>query len=645
MNILQQEDMIKGLPDDALMQEAQAPSGQVPQFLVVSEIQRRSDMRKRYQEQQQPQGTVAEQIVGQAQQGIAAMQPQAGPMPPQAMPPQGMPPQGMPPQMPPQQMFSGGIIRLSNGGSTGMPGEGALVGVMEELKRRARILSRTAGESFDAIYERLVQQAQLNNPNYSMIAPSGFGFEAPELPEGAGSNLSGVYQPSRDSQIEQLSEIDMGMPSREQRTAADKARVASIREGIAPLGSYGLSPEDFAEQRGRYTLPEGAGGNLSGVAQSGSEMQRGTGIPEYGGLQGDYSFLSDIGDSIAAGYRQTPFAQYSAEAQQKIRDAYNENGIGAVIGQTARSLALGIPALAETAYEGLSPVVSIADTLTSEAGKALDQFVTGDASDPLTLGQIFGTTPRKPQSQALNDASVQGKESSLEEVTVTGKRKPENQLPEDLQLAFDSLRTTSGSDASAKGVITPQVDPSLDLSDLIEDAKRMTRANALMQLGAGIAAGDLSQGLSRAGVAAAQGDQREKAIAIRERMATYQAGREDLAREAASEEKRLDRESLNLYRSGQLTLARQRMEAEISKAERVSAGQLLNFASDIAEEIVGETVLSGDREAKVKAIVNELLRQYAPLVGLDPQTVPLVKDGADRSGQTTGRPPLSDFLN
>ena len=45
MNILQQEDAVKGLPDDALMQEAQAPSGRMPQFLVVS-IQRRADMRE-----------------------------------------------------------------------------------------------------------------------------------------------------------------------------------------------------------------------------------------------------------------------------------------------------------------------------------------------------------------------------------------------------------------------------------------------------------------------------------------------------------------------------------------------------------------------------------------------------------------------
>jgi hypothetical protein len=97
MNILEIEDIIKGLPDQSLMQEAQAPSGQMPQFLVVSEIQRRADMRKRFQNQQQemPQGTIADQIL---QSGIMAMgnrQPIQS-MPPQGMP-QGMPPQGMPP--------------------------------------------------------------------------------------------------------------------------------------------------------------------------------------------------------------------------------------------------------------------------------------------------------------------------------------------------------------------------------------------------------------------------------------------------------------------------------------------------------------------------------------------------------------------
>jgi hypothetical protein len=128
VNILEIEDMVKGLPDQALQKEAQRPTGQVPQFLVVSEIQRRSDMRKRFSERQ-PQGTVKDQIV---QQGIAAMSPptpemQAAMM---SMPqqqaamagvpapmPQPMPP-GMPMQPPPMGMYDGGVVEMSNGGMT-----------------------------------------------------------------------------------------------------------------------------------------------------------------------------------------------------------------------------------------------------------------------------------------------------------------------------------------------------------------------------------------------------------------------------------------------------------------------------------------------------------------------------------------------
>ncbi len=126
--------MVKGLPDQALQKEARQPTGQVPQFLVVSEIQRRGDMRQRFQKRQENQGTVKDQIL---QQGIAAMgapQPEmqalAGgpPMPPQGMPPQGMQPsmpQAMPPQMtmqqPPMGMYAGGVVQMNQGGTTGDP--------------------------------------------------------------------------------------------------------------------------------------------------------------------------------------------------------------------------------------------------------------------------------------------------------------------------------------------------------------------------------------------------------------------------------------------------------------------------------------------------------------------------------------------
>ena len=139
MNILEQEDLIKGAPDDLLLQEAQSPTGRVPQFLVVSEIQRRKSMRDRFSAQeQQPEQSVAEQIVAGAAsqmppQGIGALQPQMPPpLPqmPQQAPVMAMPPPQMPPEMmaaqnapmapPPQMMAAGGgrmpYQRMNHGG-------------------------------------------------------------------------------------------------------------------------------------------------------------------------------------------------------------------------------------------------------------------------------------------------------------------------------------------------------------------------------------------------------------------------------------------------------------------------------------------------------------------------------------------------
>lgn len=112
MNILQMEDMVKGLPDQLLMQEAQMPSGRIPQFLALSEVQRRKEMRDRFQ--QPPQATVADQIL---QSGIASAMPQ---QPPQGgmAPPQGPPPGGPPGPQGPVMAYGGGQMpyRMYGGG-------------------------------------------------------------------------------------------------------------------------------------------------------------------------------------------------------------------------------------------------------------------------------------------------------------------------------------------------------------------------------------------------------------------------------------------------------------------------------------------------------------------------------------------------
>ena len=113
MNIIEAEDLVKGLPDQALFQEAQFPSGRIPQYLAVSEVQRRQDMRQRFQAAQQGQQSSVKDQILQGGIGSTGMAPEMSSMPPMApqMPPQGgpMPPQ-MPPQMPPPMGMAGGGI-------------------------------------------------------------------------------------------------------------------------------------------------------------------------------------------------------------------------------------------------------------------------------------------------------------------------------------------------------------------------------------------------------------------------------------------------------------------------------------------------------------------------------------------------------
>jgi len=106
-----------------LLREAQQPSGQLPQFLLISEVQRRTDMRKRYQLQmQEMEPTVAEQIMQEGIAGVAQPPPEIqqamnGGPPPMQPPMNGGPsPMAGPPQQPPTQMaYQGGIVKMQGG--------------------------------------------------------------------------------------------------------------------------------------------------------------------------------------------------------------------------------------------------------------------------------------------------------------------------------------------------------------------------------------------------------------------------------------------------------------------------------------------------------------------------------------------------
>lgn len=129
MNILEAEDMVKGLPDQVLFQYAQNPPPQIPQFLAISEVQRRQEMRQRFQAQGgNAEPTIKDQIL---QGGIAS----AGGPPPGGESPPMAPPGAAPPGAPMQQPMTGAPMPpmgMSDGGR--VPGGNSQV--FREFMRR-----------------------------------------------------------------------------------------------------------------------------------------------------------------------------------------------------------------------------------------------------------------------------------------------------------------------------------------------------------------------------------------------------------------------------------------------------------------------------------------------------------------------------
>jgi hypothetical protein len=125
MNIIDLQERLKDLPETALMQEMQMPSGTAPQFLVLSELKRRKRMRDEYQRQQaQGMQTVAEEAItaaGMPQQGIMGL---AQGMAPQSAIAQDTGVNDMmqqesvraPQPEQPMMMADGGVVKMQPGG-------------------------------------------------------------------------------------------------------------------------------------------------------------------------------------------------------------------------------------------------------------------------------------------------------------------------------------------------------------------------------------------------------------------------------------------------------------------------------------------------------------------------------------------------
>lgn len=89
MNIIQIQDRLKGMPKEDIINYIQNPTGDVPTFLALGELQRRKDAENKYNATKEPAATVSEQIVAENMpMGLAAMTPSAAMNPSAVMAPE-----------------------------------------------------------------------------------------------------------------------------------------------------------------------------------------------------------------------------------------------------------------------------------------------------------------------------------------------------------------------------------------------------------------------------------------------------------------------------------------------------------------------------------------------------------------------------
>ena len=192
MNIVKIQDELKSVPDNALIGYVQNPTGQVPTFLALSELQRRKEMRAKYQQNKAPEKTVAENLVEEAQPaGLAMLAKNPQPGAPTEQGVAGLP---VPDQMfSGQGMAAGGIVAFDDGGEVatskfgdwmrGLGNVGAAdidrqIGALQREKNKyqsdvftPKTPSQRANEAA-RIQEIDAQIAQLSNQRNQTAAPS-----------------------------------------------------------------------------------------------------------------------------------------------------------------------------------------------------------------------------------------------------------------------------------------------------------------------------------------------------------------------------------------------------------------------------------------------------------------------------------------
>lgn len=557
MNILQMEDAIKGFPDDRLAQEAQNPNGTFPQFLLLSEAQRRTKMRQQYAADQaeMPQGTIKDQT-------LQAFQspPQAQSAQPQAQPGVGAPP--MQPSSPqPPGMASGGLVQFARGGQ--IPGSRAVVRngqivYPEEMELESGLAKLMAGgdtpadtamtprgTSFRPESNKRGMDTQAAYQDVSVqqpVTPWQYNYAGNPLPgkEGLGEILSGAGETWKSM----AEEYFVGGRDREPVRASSAAVVAQppaeprMGDRPSPGNMYNQAAEARRQAHANdevYTLDKlkrmsDSGELQANLAQAGTDAWTG--------------FSDLVGSAVEGGKSAVGAAKKGLDSLMNA----DYEGIGLSIAETGRE-----------AFGGghYDPLFGFAERPLSlfnlKNGPVAEGFRNSPANVTLDdasnwLGDLGDSFKHAFGMETGEDMEANAEENAAKTAAGPTKGDGESLVPTkgtEVVMAdpkgLDAILSDGGFDYSSMGGISPYdrlknaeleyedlvadaQGSSLDLSESIKQGRDAAWGTYLMNLGAGIASNDMGEGMALGARSMAEGMQDVRRMQMAQEQSKLDAG-------------------------------------------------------------------------------------------------------------------------
>jgi hypothetical protein len=258
MNIIQLQDDLKGLPDNALIGYVQNPTGAVPTYLALGELERRTKMREKFK-QAAPTETVSEQIIQEAvPQGIGALMPTNMPTnmpPPMAPSPEAVTETGianLPAPNVGQNYEAGGIVGYAEGGLTidDTMTEGImynpLTGVDTLLEDDTETVSEEPEQPYNAAFTPEYGSAAVRGP---LTMPAQLTQEQAIADMRKSEKEFGIDN-SLESTYRSQKELDLAAMNEKRRTNFNMSLIAAGAAGLKSGSQFALSAMGSAIEGG-----------------------------------------------------------------------------------------------------------------------------------------------------------------------------------------------------------------------------------------------------------------------------------------------------------------------------------------------------------------------------------------------------------